>query len=155
MYELQIQERVTQELQKVLSDPRAVIMYAAKALQDADAKLNQLQTRVTAELEPKAEMYDLVMGTDKLIDMAVVAKTLNFKGMGRNKLFEYLQGKGILDGYNKPYQRYVDSGYFKIVEESFKNHGYEGTYFKTVVTQKGVDYIGKSLKGDKHATNPR
>jgi anti-repressor protein len=151
----EIEIRVQQELQRIIANPREIIMYAAKAIQDADEKLNQLQARVTAELEPKAEMYDMVMGTDKLIDMAVVAKTLNFKDMGRNKLFGYLQSKGILDGYNKPYQRYVDSGYFKIVEESFKNNGYEGTYFKTVVTQKGVEFIGKNLKGDKHATNPR
>ena len=50
--------------------------------------------------------------------MADVAKTLDM-GMGRNKLFKFLRNKQILDSYNRPYQRFVDAGYFKLSENKY------------------------------------
>lgn len=52
---------------------------------------------------PKAEFYDDVTGSDSLIDMKEVAKVLNFKNIGRNKLFELLRNKSVLMRDNTPY----------------------------------------------------
>lgn len=49
---------------------------------------------------------------------------------------------------NEPYQQYVDSGYFKLVRQTWKRAGYEGIYDKTMVTPKGVDFIAKLLLED-------
>lgn len=155
MQENEIQIRVKQEIEKILSDPRQMVKIYQKALQESDAEIQSLKNTINTDLVPKVDMYERVMGTDKLCDMKQVAKILNFKGMGRNNLFDYLKKKQILSEYKEPYQIYVNAGYFKIVEESFVNNGYEGTYLKTVVTQKGIDYIGKLLKDDNYEPTPK
>lgn len=73
------------------------------------------------ELKPKGEFYDAVAGSDTLIDMNQVSKTLNIKGLGRNKLFEFLRSQKILMNDNQPYQQYVDKGYFKLIEVRWTN----------------------------------
>jgi anti-repressor protein len=151
-----IQVLVQQELQRLLSsDPTQAIMLAARAIEQVTNEKNALQRHINTELMPKVDMYELVMGTDKLIEMSSVAKVLNFRGMGRNNLFEYLKERKILRFNNEPYQNYVDAGYFKIVREVFERDGYEGVYNKTMTTQKGVDYIGKLLREDGYELNPR
>ena len=153
--ENQIQIRVEQELQKLLSDPRKVISFYAKALQDADDKIHEMQTHITEVLLPKAEVFDLAMGSETLNEMSTVAKTLNFKKMGRNKLFAYLKDKGVLR-YNKdPYQQYVDAKYFKIIEQVVNIDDYHIISNKTMVTQRGLNFIGKLLLEDGYELNPR
>lgn len=151
----EIEIRVQQELSKILSDPRKAIKMYAQALQDAETELQQIQSHVQSELMPKVEMYDIAMGTDRLIEMSAVSKVLSFRNMGRNNLFSYLQAKKILRFNNEPYQQYVTAGYFKVVRETFIKNSYEGIYNKTMVTQKGVDYIGKLLTEDGYERNPR
>lgn len=68
---------------------------------------------------PKAEFYDTVANTESLFSMADVAKTLDM-GIGRNKLFAFLRDKGILDKDNHPYQKYVDAGYMRLIENHCK-----------------------------------
>ena len=97
------------------------------------------------EMKPKAEFYDAVTGGPTTLEVGTVAKILNC-GIGRNKLFEFLKNEGILDGRNIPYQRYVDAGYFRVVETRYLLPiGDYATYSKTVVYQKGVDFIRKCL----------
>ena len=74
--------------------------------------------------------------------MKAVATTLNFVNIGRNKLFDILRDKKILQSNNLPYQRYVDSGYFRTIEQKFMTpDGEQHINIKTVVYQKGIDYI--------------
>ena len=75
-----------------------------------------------------------------------VAKTLNM-GIGRNKLFELLRNRKILMNNNTPYQRYVDSGWFRCIETKFtRPNGDTCINVKTVVLQKGVDAIRRLIK---------
>ena len=76
--------------------------------------------------------------------MAEVAKVLKIKGYGRNNLFEFLRNKKILQRNNQPYQKYIDLGYFRVVETKFnKPNGDIGINIKTLVYQKGLEYIRK------------
>ena len=84
-----------------------------------------------------------------------VAKTLNFKKMGRNKLFTYLKDEGILRYNRDPYQQFVDAGYFKIIEQVVNIDDYHIVSNKTMVTQKGLNYIAKRLLEDGYAVNDR
>ena len=78
--------------------------------------------------------------------MKEVAKILNYKNIGRNKLFEILRDEKILDNHNQPYQKYIDAGYFRGIETKFEDKdGDTHINLKTVVFQKGVDYIKKTL----------
>lgn len=93
---------------------------------------------------PKAEFYDTVANTESLFSMADVAKTLDM-GIGRNKLFAFLRDKGILDKDNHPYQKYVDAGYMRLIENHCKAGDNDVVYKCTYVKQKGIDYIRKIL----------
>lgn len=107
---------------------------------------NEAQKQQLIEQAPKVEFYDDVAGSSDTIDMKEVAKVLNVKGLGRNNLFEKLRDKKILDRNNQPYQKYVDSGYFRIIESRYTlPTGEVRISLKTVVFQKGVDFIRKII----------
>lgn len=98
------------------------------------------------ELKPKAEFFDAVTDSKTAFSMNEVAKVLDFKGIGRNKLFEFLREQGILDRYNVPYQRYVDCGWFRVIEQKYVKDGEPIVTTKTLVYQKGVDAIRRKLE---------
>lgn len=112
-----------------------------KAVEEQNSKL----ALENEEMKPKAEFYDTVAESSTTFEVGVVAKILNF-GIGRNKLFKFLRNEGILNPDNIPYQQYVDAGYFKVVEMPYgKLNGDTLVGKKTVVYQKGIDYIRKRL----------
>lgn len=117
---------------------------ALRALADAEEEKERLSLE-NEEMKPKAEFYDTVAESSTTFEVGVVAKILNF-GIGRNKLFKFLRNEGILNPDNIPYQQYVDAGYFKVVEMPYgKLNGDTLVGKKTVVYQKGIDYIRKPL----------
>lgn len=100
--------------------------------------------------QPKAEFYDAVTGSKDVTDLGTVAKLLNIRGMGRTKLFAELRSRKVLMADNKPYQVYVDRGWFRVIETKWsKPDGSQHINFKTVVFQKGIAAIRDMLtKGD-------
>lgn len=118
---------------------------ALKELVKVEEEKQVLQAE-NIEMLPKAEFFDDVVGSKDTVDMATVAKTLNC-GIGRNKLFEMLRNKKVLQNNNQPYQRYVDLGWFRLVESRYtKPNGDTCVNIKTVVFQKGIDGIRKIIK---------
>ena len=97
------------------------------------------------EMKPKAEFFDTVADSKTAISMNEVAKVLNIKGYGRNKLFEFLRDNSVLDRWNVPYQRYVDNGWFRVIEQHYQKNGEPVVTTKTLVYQKGVDGIRKMI----------
>lgn len=97
------------------------------------------------EMKPKALFYDEVTGSPDAIDMGTAAKTLKScidKKIGRNELFEILRNKKILMRDNIPYQKYVDAGYFRTIEQKYTLP--DGTIkinIKTIVLQAGIEFI--------------
>lgn len=115
---------------------------ALRALADKAEEVERLALE-NADMKPKADFYDDVAGSKDAIQMADVAKVLNM-GIGRNKLFEILRNEGILDSRNIPYQRFIDAGYFRTIEQKYnKPNGDVCIRIKTLVYQKGVEYIRK------------
>lgn len=102
--------------------------------------------RKIKEMQPKADFFDCVADSKSAFSMNEVAKVLDYKGIGRNKLFEFLREQGILDRYNVPYQRYVDNGWFRVIEQKYMKDGEPIVTTKTLVYQKGVDAIRKRLE---------
>ncbi len=124
-----------------IADP---IERAQKWIEEEKAR-QQLLTENT-EMKPKAEFFDAVVDSKTAIDMGSVAKVLNM-GVGRNKLFQILRDKKVLQGNNRPYQTYIDRGYFRCIESSYtKPNGDTCVNIKTVVFQKGVDFIRKIIE---------
>lgn len=105
------------------------------------------QNKLIENQKPKVIFYDQVIQSEDTLDMNTVAKTLNFKGVGRNKMFSILRDNCILMKDNTPYQKYVDNGCFKIVEVNWVDrYGDSHIQTKTVVYQKGVEMISKLMR---------
>ncbi|ABN53664.1 MAG TPA: phage antirepressor Ant [Hungateiclostridium thermocellum] len=113
-------------------------------------KIIEEQDRKIKELQPKAEFFDAVAGSKDAIDMNRAAKLIYEETrLGRNKLFKLLRDKGILMKDNIPYQEYIDKGYFRTIEQKYtKPDGTTHIYIKTLVYQKGLDFIRKIVKED-------
>lgn len=125
----------------------------ARALKMADQTIERLKKNNAILLEdnqrmkPKEEFFDAVAGSKDAIEIGKVAKVLNYPGVGRNKLFEILRNKGVLMRDNTPYQKYIDNGCFRTIEQKYHTpDGETRINIKTLVYQKGVDYIRKMLE---------
>jgi len=79
------------------------------------------------------------------IDLGRAAKILDC-GVGRNRLFEMLRVAGILQRDNIPFQTFIDRRYFRVIEQKYNlPDGSIRINTKTLVYQKGLDYILKTL----------
>lgn len=109
---------------------------------------NQKQAQQLTEQAPKIDFYNDVTGSETTAEIGTVAKLLNFKGVGRNTLFDVLRKQGVLQANNIPYQKYVDNGYFRVIESKWNDYitGDVKISFKTVVYQKGVEFIARILR---------
>lgn len=110
-------------------------------------KAKKLAENKVLELQPKADFYDAVTESEDTIDLGTAAKVLNL-GYGRTTLFSKLREARILMSKNQPYQKYIDEGLFRVIETKFaKPDGTTHIYIKTLVLQKGLDFIRRKLTG--------
>lgn len=116
---------------------------ALRRLADEAEKMEALQKQ-NQLMQPKAEFFDAVTDSKTAIPLGDVAKILDM-GVGRNKLFEFLRQKSILTCDNRPYQKYIDAGYFRVIEQKYEVNGEVRINIKTLVFQKGIDWIRKQL----------
>jgi anti-repressor protein len=115
--------------------PPAARLMLVTAL-DEGKRLNEQLAIAT----PKAEGYDVLMSSGDCISIGEMAKLLK---TGQNRLFRFLRGVHILMSDNLPYQRHIDEGHFKVIEQTWKFDGQNHIGFKTLVTPKGQEYIRK------------
>ena len=123
---------------------------ALRRLADEAEKMEALQKQ-NQLMQPKAEFFDAVTDSKTAIPLGDVAKILDM-GIGRNKLFEFLRQKNILTYDNRPYQKYIDAGYFRVIEQKYEVNGEVRINIKTLVFQKGIDWIRKQLVKERYGT---
>ena len=108
---------------------------------EAENECEELRGAV-AELAPKAEFYDRVADTDASFSLGETAKMLEITGFGRNNLIRFLRSQGVLMADNVAKQRYIERGYFHVVQrEYFAPDGTLRVKAVTQVYEKGIDYI--------------
>lgn len=137
------------DLEKAWNTPEQIMARALTIAQQTIERRNlviKMLEKDTERMRPKEEFYDAVAGSKTAIEMAAVAKVLNFNGIGRNKLFEILRDERILQSDNIPYQKYIDNGWFRTIEQKYSKDGETYINIKTLVYQKGVDGIRKILE---------
>lgn len=140
-YFIECERKLKESLPKDLSR-KEILLLALEAEERAEKAQKLLD-----EAKPKVDFYDEVTESKDVLDFGQVAKLINKKGFGRNNLFEFLRNKKVLMHNNNPYQSHIDNGYFKIVETRWTDrNGDTKINIKTVVFQKGVDYILRLLK---------
>lgn len=108
--------------------------------------INEKQALIE-KMQPKADFFDAVAESSDAVSIGEVAKVLKVKGVGRNKLFEFLRQQKVLDRHNIPYQKYINCGWFRTIEQKYDTpDGETHVSIKTLVYQKGVDGIRKLLE---------
>jgi anti-repressor protein len=122
---------------------------AYRALAEAAEREEEL-TRQLIEAQPAKDFYAAVYESNDAIPVTDAAKVLGIPEIGQNKLFEFLREQRILMStkghWNMPYQEFINRGYFKVVERRYDDPtGQTRISLKTLVYQKGLDYIRKAL----------
>lgn len=139
-----------EELENQVRKSEIVMPNFSNPAEAARAWADQYEHRLKLEAKaredaPKVEFFESVAESKDAVEMKAVSSTLNYVAVGRNKLFAILREQKVLQSNNSPYQKYIDAGYFRTIETK-KNCGTEVRIFiKTLVYQKGLDYIRKLL----------
>lgn len=95
------------------------------------------------ENEPKVKAFNELMQSKDALDFLTFSKII---GIGRTKLFAKLRELNVLRADNTPYQKYVDSGYFRVIESSYTQNDTTRIYTKTMILPKGQKYITNKVK---------
>lgn len=100
------------------------------------------QSEQLAVATPKVEAWDALMNADGYYSMAAAAQML---GIGRQRLFETLRALHIMQPMpiRRPYQPYVDNGYFIVKAVPIRN--IDAVETQTFVTPKGLDWLRRKL----------
>jgi anti-repressor protein len=102
------------------------------------------QARKLKEQEAPVAIYNLAISAKNAMSMQEVAKAL---GTGRNRLYEILREEGIImKGSTMPFQRFLDSGHFKVTERPRTSGDTIVNDPATRVYAKGFDYIARLLQ---------
>ncbi|MBC8632082.1 phage antirepressor KilAC domain-containing protein [[Eubacterium] tenue] len=94
--------------------------------------------------------------TKEVISIGTFAKVLsnNNINIGRNRLFFWFRENGYLIkneiDKNLPKQKYIDSGYFKVIEKIIKTENGEKLQATTRITGKKVRNVNGILRNDKY-----
>lgn len=129
---------------------RALVM-AQKKIELREQQLKEKDAQLELQ-KPKVDFADHVTDSDNAIDMGTFAKYAQKQGitMGRNTLFKWLRDRGVLMDNNVPYQRYLNAGWFRVIENIYNTGSGQYTTPKTLVTGKGqvalINYIRKNCK---------
>lgn len=108
------------------------------------ADLIEEQNKKIQEDKPKVEYYNIVKETKHGINIGNFAKSIDWKP---NKLFEWLRKNQYLfnrNGENIPYQKYIDAGFFEVLQHADKNS--KRIYSTPLITGKGQIYFTNKLK---------
>lgn len=140
------------QIEKDWNSPEKVM---ARALQIANRKIEQLKSENVKLLEvqeynrPLVEFAEHVSESVNSIDVGTFSKILYDENIhiGRNRLFDWFKKNKYLMKDTKPYQQYVDAGYFEVIEQTFKTpYGEKRVWTKTLITGKGQIYFTEKLR---------
>lgn len=110
--------------------------------------ITQLNHKIEKD-KPLVDFAEHIQTSEDCISMNDMAKLAAKNGIkiGRNRLFEFLRGKKILDYKNVPYQRYIESQpWFEVRESTYYAYGVPKLQMVTKVTPKGQIALVNMLK---------
>lgn len=134
------------ELEKKWNSPEMIMK---RALEFADAKVRLLEQQLD-EQKPLVDFANHVSSSSDAIDIGDFAKMVKNENIdiGRNRLFTWLRNNKYLMDNNVPYQRYIDNGYFKVIETE-KTTAYGTKLFsKTLISGRGQIVIIEKLRAE-------
>lgn len=119
----------------------------AEAMRDKERQIAFLETEA-AKNKPLVQFAEHVSTAANAISVGDFAKLLNDENIpiGRTRLFRWFKENGYLQGDNVPYQRYIDAGYFDVIEQTFNTPYKKMVSVKTLITGKGQIYFTEKLR---------
>ena len=120
---------------------------AAQQAEQIERQQKQLaaQNQQLTEQKPKVEFYDAAMSSKDTKSLQVVAKTIGIPNVGRTIVFRILREKKILDSKNQPNQKYVNDGYFKLIQVTKPIKGKIRLFTQTVVFPSGMEFVRNTV----------
>ena len=120
-----------------LNDPQAL----RAALLGYTEKVLQLETKVAADA-PKVAFAEVIRAMDGVCHIGEFCKTMR---IGRNRMFKRMKEDKILMASRMPYQKYIDKGYFSVIEQApyTNSKGETHTTFTTMVTGAGQVFLAR------------
>ena len=146
--ELTIMSKAFMIAQKTIDEKQQLIEQQQQQIDEQQEIIDEQQEVIESQRD-KVDFADTVStNEDDSIDMGTMAKLLAKDGIkiGRNRLFEILRTLNILMDDNLPYQRFIDSGYFEVVEYTMWIRNEPKLCRQTLVTGKGQLYVTKKVK---------
>jgi len=144
LYFIQCEKQLMDKTNNIPNNFAEALKLAYEQQLEIENKSKQLELQ-----KPAVEYYEAVTDSRDALPVGDVAKLLHDNHqitMGRNEMFEFLRDNKVLMEDNKPYQKYVDCAYFRIVQQKYDVNGETKINIKTLVFQKGIDYILKLIK---------
>ncbi len=131
-----------EKVEEALLNPDTIISLATRLKEEMQAR-KRLEAEVASQ-RPKALFADSVAQSEGSILVGQFAKLISTKEfkIGQNRLFRWLRENGYLHASgarrNQPYQRYIERGWFEIVERTVNNpDGSVRITLTTKITGKG------------------
>lgn len=120
-----------------LNDPHAL----RAALLGYTEKVLALETKVAADA-PKVAFAEVIRAMDGVCHIGDFCKTMR---IGRNRLFRKMKADKILMENRMPYQKYIDKGYFSVIEQKpyTNSKGETHVTFTTMVTGAGQVFLAR------------
>ena len=143
-YRADLRFKIIQRWQELEAQPATASFDLATmtgaALRELAAKIEECALLKTAviTMQPKADFYDHVAGSEALFDRADAAKLLR---TGPKRLWTSLREWKIVQASGTPYQKYYDLGYFRLVPVLVHKGEYSIPYQQTMVTGKGLAWL--------------
>lgn len=133
-------------IEKTLTDPDYLIQLATVLKEERLAR--QLAEKKLEEQKPLVDFANHVTSSSDSVDVGEFSKIVKNEhiNIGRNRLFQWLRECKYLMSNNVPYQKYIDNGYFDVIETT-KDTSYGTKIFsKTLVKGKGQVVLVEKLR---------
>lgn len=123
------------------------LVVANNIIQQKSKELEMVKA-LRAKEKPLVDFANKVASASNAISVRDFAKLLYDEKIriGQNNLFKWLRDNGYLMRDNMPYQKYIDSGYFEIIEQTYETPYGTKVSLKTLVTGKGQIYFTEKLR---------
>ena len=144
---------------ELLDNPDLLIAAATKLKEERTARLeaekkvesltliNAQQNQRIGELQPKATYYDLILQSNSLLAISVIAKDYGMSGTSLNKKLHEFGVQYKLGEQWLLYAKYHDKGYTSSKTQNYsRTDGSQGSKLHTYWTQKGRLFIYELLK---------
>lgn len=123
------------------------LIVAQNIISNQKEQLQKAEEKIASDA-PLVDFATQVSQSADTVDMNEMAKLAADEGIniGRNRLIKWLKQNDVLMDDNLPYQKYIDRGYFQVVEVSKKTVYKDMLFHKTVVTGKGQIWLINKIK---------